>query len=130
MVGRSFLYNQKSEVQYPQDVDCDAHNPNSEYSHPEPGRPLDPAYMQDVEDYYRKAGIVMPLISNDGFDYGNFVPGSGVGAVDIYGHDSYPLGFSCSQPYNWTGDYFSTDFHIQHENQSHSTPYAISEVCK
>jgi hypothetical protein len=31
--------------------------------------------MQQVEDFYRKSGIVVPLISNDGFNYGNFVPG-------------------------------------------------------
>ena len=84
--------------------------------------------MQDLEDYFRQAGIVMPLVNNDGFDYGNFAPGTGVGQVDIYGHDSYPLGFDCSQPYNWTGDYFPTDFHTEHEIESPTSPYLINEV--
>lgn len=70
--------------------------PENEYSHVATGFSLDPYYMQDIEDYYRQTGIVMPFISNDGFEYGNFVPGSGVGEVDIYGHDSYPLGFNCA----------------------------------
>lgn len=85
--------------------------------------------MQEVEDYYRQAGIVVPLINNDGLNYGNFAPGTGVGQVDIYSHDSYPLGFDCSQPYNWTGDYFPTNFYTVHEEQSPTTPYSISEVC-
>jgi hypothetical protein len=59
--------------------------------------------MQDVEDWYRQAGIVVPFISNDGYAYGNFAPGTGPGAVDMYGYDSYPLGFDCSQPYVWSG---------------------------
>jgi beta-galactosidase len=46
--------------------------------------------MQDIMDTARKAGIIIPFISNDAGAYGNNVPGSGVGAVDIYGHDSYP----------------------------------------
>ncbi|KAL1986538.1 hypothetical protein VTN96DRAFT_6116 [Rasamsonia emersonii] len=101
--------------------------PENEYSHPEDGTSLDPLYMQEVEDYYRQAGIVVPLINNDGLNYGNFAPGTGVGQVDIYSHDSYPLGFDCSQPYNWTGDYFPTNFYTVHEEQSPTTPYSISE---
>lgn len=102
--------------------------PGSEYSHVAPGFTLDPLYMQDVEDYYRQAGIVMPFISNDGFEYGDFVPGSGPGAVDIYGHDSYPLGFNCANTTDWTAEYFPTNFSVVHFEQSPSTPYAISEV--
>lgn len=83
--------------------------------------------MQDIEDYYRQSGIVMPFISNDGFEYGNFVPGSGTGAVDIYGHDSYPLGFNCANTTDWTAEYFPTNFSVVHYEQSPSTPYAISE---
>ena len=103
--------------------------PENEYSHPQTNTTLDPEYMQQVEDFYRAAGIVMPLINNDGFDYGNFAPGTGVGQVDIYGHDSYPLGFDCAQPYDWnsTGSYFPTNFYAVHEVQSPTTPYSINE---
>jgi hypothetical protein len=40
--------------------------------------------MQYVEDQARKAGIVVPFISNDAAPLGTNVPGSGPGAVDIY----------------------------------------------
>ena len=49
----------------------------------------DAQYMQKVIDQARKAGIVVPMINNDPGPAGEDVPGSGVGAVDIYGHDAY-----------------------------------------
>lgn len=101
--------------------------PENEYSHPADGHVLDKAYMQAVEDAYRKAGIVVPFINNDGLNYGYFAPGTGEGEVDIYGHDSYPLGFSCVTPYDWTGSYFPVDFWNTHENESPNTPNAIVE---
>lgn len=61
----------------------------------------DAQYMQDVMDAYRAAGIVVPFISNDAFPGGHNAPGTGLGAVDIYGHDGYPLGFDCTNPYTW-----------------------------
>ena len=52
-------------------------------------------YFQAVQDQLRAAGIVVPFISNDAGPNGNFVPGSGVGAVDIckYIEDLFPLDF-------------------------------------
>lgn len=41
-------------------------------------------YMQYVEDQARRAGIVVPLISNDGLALGHNAPGTGTGEVDIY----------------------------------------------
>lgn len=41
-------------------------------------------------DSARNAGIVIPFINNDASALGHDAPGSKVGAVDIYGHDSYP----------------------------------------
>lgn len=103
--------------------------------------------MQDVEDWYRDAGVVVPFISNDGYAYGNFAPGTGPGAVDIYGFDSYPLGFDCGQPYIWSGlanQYFpgltpapntpsnsaaiDPHWNVLHEVESPSTPLHVSEV--
>ena len=64
--------------------------PENEYSQAYPGV-LFPNYdyFQAVEDQYRKAGIVVPFISNDARPQGYFAPGNGsVGNVDIYGHDA------------------------------------------
>ena len=84
-------------------------------------------YFQAVEDQLRAAGIVVPFISNDASPKGNFVPGSGVGAVDIYGHDGYPLGFDCANPTTWPNGQIPTNYHTLHLQQSPSTPFAIVE---
>ncbi|GKZ39815.1 hypothetical protein AbraIFM66950_001273 [Aspergillus brasiliensis] len=90
---------------------------------------LSPAYMQTVEDSLRDAGIVVPFISNDASNYGLWAPGTGEGAVDIYGHDSYPVGLSCSDPYNWaaSGSFIPEDYWAIHEKESPTTPYALME---
>ncbi|PMB63427.1 putative beta-galactosidase A [Beauveria bassiana] len=71
--------------------------PENEYS----GASVSPfpnkKYMQYVIDQARKAGIVVPLIDNDSYPGGTGAPGTGEGEVDIYGFDSYPLGFDCFQ---------------------------------
>lgn len=51
----------------------------------------DGAFMQYVQDQAHKAGIVVPIISNDAYAGGHNAPETGEGAVDIYGHDNYPL---------------------------------------
>lgn len=88
----------------------------------------DPKYMQYVEDQARKAGVVIPLMNNDASPEGHNAPGTGVGAVDIYGHDSYPLGFDCANPYSWPSGGLPTNFWTLHEEQSPTTPYALVEV--
>lgn len=55
---------------------------------------LDKEYMAYLQKEYRKAGITVPYIINDAFSVGNFGPGTGVGAGDIYSFDSYPLGWA------------------------------------
>lgn len=55
---------------------------------------LNRGYMAYVEDQYRKVGIVVPFINNDAYSIGNWAPGTGVGEVDIYSFDDYPLGWS------------------------------------
>lgn len=54
---------------------------------------LNPEYMSFIEQTYRDAGITVPFINNDAFPLGDAAPGTGTGAVDIYGYDSYPLGW-------------------------------------
>ncbi|RAK88787.1 beta-galactosidase [Aspergillus costaricaensis CBS 115574] len=88
-------------------------------------------YMAYVEDQYRKAGVVVPFIVNDAEPMGNFAPGTGVGAVDIYSFDDYPMHWSTapSNPSNWSSvvnpllSYNET----VHEEQSLTTPFSISE---
>ncbi|KAJ5096819.1 hypothetical protein N7456_007540 [Penicillium angulare] len=87
----------------------------------------DGEYMQYVENQARNAGIVVPLMSNDASPQGLDAPGSGAGAVDIYGHDSYPLGFDCANPYTWPSGGLPTNFWTLHEEQSPSTPYSLVE---
>ncbi|XHG07123.1 hypothetical protein AWENTII_010281 [Aspergillus wentii] len=87
----------------------------------------DGGYMQYVMDQARKAGIVVPMISNDASPKGTNVPGSGEGAVDIYGHDSYPLGFDCANPTVWPDGSLPTNFRDLHLQQSPSTPYSLIE---
>lgn len=66
------------------------YQPENEYTSFSDGFSFDPQYMQDIMDSARAAGVVIPFINNDAAADGHDAPGSGVGAVDIYGHDSYP----------------------------------------
>lgn len=88
----------------------------------------DGVYMQYVENQARNAGIVVPFINNDNHPHGYNAPGTGAGAVDIYGHDDYPLGFTCGNPTQWKANLLPTNFRTLHEEQSPSTPYALVEV--
>ncbi|KAL2816018.1 beta-galactosidase [Aspergillus cavernicola] len=93
---------------------------------------LQKEYMVYVQEEYRKAGIFVPFIINDAFQVGNFAPGSGVGAGDIYSFDSYPARWDGSpeDPSDWSelinplhGMYNFTS----HEQVSPHAPMAISE---
>ncbi|KAL8827145.1 MAG: hypothetical protein Q9191_003359 [Dirinaria sp. TL-2023a] len=102
--------------------------PENEYSQATPGTEFPNGdYFQAVENQYRDAGIVVPFISNDARPQGYEAPGTGNGSVDIYGHDAYPLGFDCANPYTWPEGALPTDFHTLHLNQSPSTPYSLVE---
>ncbi|KAK8046304.1 putative beta-galactosidase A [Apiospora saccharicola] len=87
----------------------------------------DGAYMEYVMKQALDAGVVVPFISNDAAPLGHNAPGTGVGEVDIYGHDGYPLGFDCSNPTVWPADGLPTDWRALHLQQSPSTPYSINE---
>ena len=84
-----------------------------------------PTYMKYVETQFRNAGVVVPYIVNDDND-GNFAPGKPA-AVNIYGIDSYPLGFDCATPYIWPVDGLQTDLTVTHLNNSASTPFSFVE---
>ncbi|KAI4602150.1 hypothetical protein KJ359_009387 [Pestalotiopsis sp. 9143b] len=103
------------------------YQPENEYSWGVPTRFPDGEYMQYVEDQARKAGIVVPIISNDAAPLGHNAPGTGVGEVDIYGHDDYPLKFDCSNPTSWPKGALNGLYHSIHELQSPSTPFSLLE---
>ncbi|KAI8958610.1 glycoside hydrolase family 35 protein [Daldinia sp. FL1419] len=84
-------------------------------------------YMQYVEDQARNAGVIIPFISNDGLPLGNYAPGTGTGAVDIYGHDAYPVLFDCQNPSIWPPLALSGIYHQLHELQSPSAPFSLLE---
>lgn len=67
------------------------YQPENEYSGACCGSEFpDPEYFQYVIDQARRAGIVVPTISNDAYPGGHNAPGTGKGEADIYGHDNYP----------------------------------------
>ncbi|KAB2570733.1 Glycoside hydrolase family 35 [Lasiodiplodia theobromae] len=85
-------------------------------------------YWAIVEEQFRNTGIVVPYINNDASPQGYFAPGSNwTPQVDIYGHDGYPLGFDCANPYTWPDGKLPTNWRDLHEEQSPSTPYSVIE---
>ncbi|KAB8221838.1 beta-galactosidase, domain 2-domain-containing protein [Aspergillus novoparasiticus] len=54
---------------------------------------LEKDYMAAIEQQFRDAGIVVPFVNNDAIALGDWAPGTGKGAVDIYGFDNYPFGW-------------------------------------
>ncbi|KAI9163259.1 putative beta-galactosidase A [Paramyrothecium foliicola] len=103
------------------------YQPENEYTMAEftPFPDLD--YFQYVIDQARDAGVVVPIINNDVWPAGNSRPGSGKGAVDIYGHDAYPVGFDCANPETWPENGIPTSWHQDHMRISPNTPYSIIE---
>ncbi|OJJ42774.1 hypothetical protein ASPZODRAFT_2119056 [Penicilliopsis zonata CBS 506.65] len=81
-----------------------------------------------IENQYRDAGIAIPITANDMIPLGDWVPGSGRGAVDIYGYDAYPLELGSCTP-AWTMDenpltLFNYSVHLE---MSPSNPVAVTE---
>ncbi|KAA8894151.1 glycoside hydrolase family 35 protein [Sphaerosporella brunnea] len=87
-----------------------------------------PKYMQILQDWFRDAGIVVPMILNDvSVSLKNYVPNSGEGEVDIYGYDGYPLGFDCANPYRWPSGSLPTTWYEQQLKDSPTSPNAVME---
>jgi len=100
--------------------------PENEYTQGVTPEFPDAEYFGYVEAQLRNASIVVPFISNDASPKGHFTPGH-PSAVDIYGHDGYPLGFDCANPYTWPDNALPTNFRTLHLQQSPSTAYSIVE---
>ncbi|OBT46573.1 hypothetical protein VE00_01868 [Pseudogymnoascus sp. WSF 3629] len=104
------------------------YQPENEYSGGIPPALFpDGPYFQRVIDQVRKAGIVVPLINNDAWSGGHNAPGTGLGEVDIYAHDNYPIGFDCSDPTVWPANGLRTDQYSTRVEISPNTPYTIPE---
>ncbi|KAJ8691682.1 hypothetical protein PTI98_011229 [Pleurotus ostreatus] len=80
-------------------------------------------YFVDLEEAYRASSIVVPLTYNDPGQGRNFI--NGTGAVDLYGLDSYPQGFDCSNPTVWHG--VTTNYQQYHASANPSQPWYIPE---
>ncbi|KAI0632368.1 glycoside hydrolase superfamily [Trametes polyzona] len=80
-------------------------------------------YFANLEKQYRQGGIVVPLTYNDPGQRRNFI--NGTGAVDIYGLDSYPQGFDCSNPTHWSP--VVTNYHDYHITNNPSQPWYMPE---
>ncbi|KAM0327577.1 hypothetical protein ACHAQA_005870 [Verticillium albo-atrum] len=103
--------------------------PENEYQHtidqelyPMP----DYEYWDRVQDQYREAGVVVPYVNNEAHMYG-YITANTPASVDIYGHDSYPLGFDCENPTVWPEDGLPTDWLAINNALAPDTPYAIPE---
>ncbi|KAF8625954.1 hypothetical protein AX17_006679 [Amanita inopinata Kibby_2008] len=80
-------------------------------------------YFADLENAYHASDIVVPLTYNDPGEGRNFI--NGTGAVDLYGLDSYPQGFDCSNPTVWKP--VVTNYHKYHAEVNPSQPWYIPE---
>ncbi|KAF9561800.1 glycoside hydrolase family 35 protein [Agrocybe pediades] len=80
-------------------------------------------YFQQLEDVYHASDIVVPLTYNDPGEGRNFI--NGTGAVDLYGLDSYPQGFDCSNPTRWNG--VTTNYQQYHAQVNPSQAWYFPE---
>ncbi|KAF8525605.1 glycoside hydrolase superfamily [Hysterangium stoloniferum] len=80
-------------------------------------------YFAELEAAFRAGGVVVPLTYNDPGEGSNFI--NGTGAVDIYGLDSYPQGFDCSNPETWSP--VKLNYHQYHQSVNPSQPFYMPE---
>ncbi|KAF8523825.1 glycoside hydrolase superfamily [Gautieria morchelliformis] len=80
-------------------------------------------YFAQLEEAYRSGGVVVPLTYNDPNMGKNFI--NGTGAVDIYGMDSYPQLFDCSNPETWNP--VVPNYHQYHEASNPNQPWYMPE---
>ncbi|KAJ7898549.1 glycoside hydrolase family 35 protein [Mycena olivaceomarginata] len=82
-------------------------------------------HMQDIINVLREGGITkVPTIHNDKNPAGQYAQ-PGLGKVDLYGWDGYPLGFDCDKPSIWTE--LSTQSDTSHQRWNPAEPLALFE---
>jgi hypothetical protein len=80
-------------------------------------------YFQQLENVYHNSTIDVLLTYNDPGEGSNFI--NGTGAVDLYGLDSYPQGFDCSNPEVWSP--VTTNYFAYHEEVNPSEAWYFPE---
>lgn len=85
------------------------------------------SYMDHVINQLRDNGIVVPIVNNDVSNSGINAPGTGLGEVDIYGIDSYPIPTGCENPRDWPAGSLRTDDWEVHLSHSPNTPFLVLE---
>ncbi|EEY23389.1 beta-galactosidase [Verticillium alfalfae VaMs.102] len=83
-------------------------------------------YWERVQNQYRDAGVIVPYVNNEAHMNG-YITAHTPASVDIYGHDSYPLGFDCENPTVWPEDGLPTDWLAINNAIAPDTPYTIPE---
>ncbi|OZJ02289.1 hypothetical protein BZG36_04824, partial [Bifiguratus adelaidae] len=81
-------------------------------------------YMQSLEYKFREDGLTIPFTFNDVNQGGRYA--TGTGSVDIYGSDSYPLGFNCANPTRWPSS-VPTGFRSFYSRLNLNEPYFLAE---
>ncbi|KAI8064245.1 putative beta-galactosidase [Gongronella butleri] len=84
----------------------------------------DADHMAALEEKFRADGLQVPFTFNDAWTNSKFAKGTG--AVDIYGWDSYPQGFDCSNPSVWPYN-TSRSWRSYHEGLNPTEPMALYE---
>lgn len=84
-------------------------------------------YWDLVKAQYRNAGVIVPYINNESWQAG-YITANTQASVDIYGHDSYPLGTDCENPSIWPKDGLPTDWLQRNNEIAPDTPHCVPEV--
>ncbi|CAI6090445.1 unnamed protein product [Clonostachys chloroleuca] len=102
--------------------------PENEYQHALAAYPMpEYDYWSSVTNQYKKAGVDVPYFNNEAHMYG-YITAHTPASVDIYGHDSYPLGFDCDNPDVWPAGKLPTDWLATNDALAPDSPYTIPEA--
>ncbi|TQN68898.1 putative beta-galactosidase A [Colletotrichum shisoi] len=83
-------------------------------------------YWRYVDNQFRSQGVVVPYVNNEAWQLGA-ITALTPAKVDIYGHDSYPLGFDCWNPTVWPPNGLPTDWLATNDRIAPTSPYTIVE---
>ncbi|KAK0543686.1 hypothetical protein OC845_005996 [Tilletia horrida] len=82
--------------------------------------PTRDAYIRSLVKFYKDRDFWVPITYNDIGQQNSFVD-----IVDLWGLDSYPLGFDCSHPEKW--QQIPDDYLARHERTNPDEPFIIPE---
>ncbi|EJD54068.1 beta-galactosidase [Auricularia subglabra TFB-10046 SS5] len=93
----------------------------NEYTNFAPGFSEDFVFEESLLKTIRDAGIIVPITHNDGGPSGHYL------GVDVWGYDSYPLGFDCSHPTVWNPNSVPESYWNDHMHYTPDQPNAVYE---